>query len=57
MSRSRIMRAELKRNKPRSRGKRSKIPPKIIEQIARDVSAGIPTSHGNQYFFAHAAAQ
>ena len=30
-------------------GRRSNIPPKIIEQIARQVSAGIPTSHGSQY--------
>ena len=33
----------------RKLGNLSKIPPKIIEQIAREVSAGIPTSHGNQY--------
>src|ERR1700677_4201207 len=34
----------------RSFGNCSKTPPKIIEQIARDVSAGIPTSQGSQYF-------
>ena len=34
----------------RSRGRRSSTPPKISEQIASDVSAGIPTSHGSQYF-------
>ena len=27
----------------------SKMPPKIIEHIALDVSAGMPTSHGSQY--------
>src|SRR6185436_17845178 len=32
-----------------NRGRRSKIPPKIIEQMAREVSAGIPTSQGSQY--------
>src|SRR5947208_5078397 len=34
----------------RSFGNRSKTPPKIIEQMANDVSAGMPTSHGSQYF-------
>ena len=33
-----------------SLGSRSNIPPKIIEQIANEVSAGIPTNQGNQYF-------
>lgn len=28
----------------------SKIPPKIMEQMARLDSAGIPTSHGSQYY-------
>ena len=31
------------------RGKRSKTPPKIMEQMASDPSAGMPTSHGSQY--------
>ena len=31
-------------------GSLSKPPPNIIEQIAREVSAGIPTNHGSQYF-------
>ena len=34
----------------RSLGNFSNIPPKIIEQIANDDSAGIPTNQGNQYF-------
>jgi hypothetical protein len=33
----------------RNFGNRSKTPPKIIEQIARHVSAGMPTSQGSQY--------
>src|SRR6516162_4314689 len=37
-------------NATRSVGNRSNTPPKIMEQIARDVSAGIATSHGSQYF-------
>ena len=37
-------------NATRKFGKRSKTPPNIIEQIASEVSAGIPTSHGSQYF-------
>src|SRR3954469_2498811 len=36
-------------NAIRSAGKRSRTPPKITEQIARDSSAGMPTSHGSQY--------
>src|SRR6056300_1071706 len=34
----------------RSLGRRSKTPPKIIEQMANELSAGIPTNQGNQYF-------
>jgi len=37
-------------NATRNFGKRSKTPLNIIEQIANEVSAGIPTSHGSQYF-------
>lgn len=36
-------------NATRSCGKRSSTPPKIIEQMASVVSAGMPTSHCNQY--------
>jgi hypothetical protein len=32
----------------RNAGNLSNIPPKIMEHIAREVSAGIPTSQGNQ---------
>jgi len=35
-------------NSTRSRGNRSNTPPKIIEQMDRHVSAGIPTSQGSQ---------
>ena len=31
-------------------GNRSNTPPKIIEQMANEVSAGMPTSQGSQYF-------
>ena len=31
------------------RGRRSSTPPKITQQMASAVSAGIPTSHGSQY--------
>ena len=34
----------------RSFGRRSSTPPKIRQQAARDCSAGMPTSHGSQYF-------
>src|SRR5665213_466847 len=37
-------------NATRSFGRRSNTPPNIIEQIASDVSAGIPTNQGSQYF-------
>src|ERR1035437_7025437 len=37
-------------NATRSFGRRSSTPPNIIEQIASEVSAGIPTSQGSQYF-------
>ncbi len=48
--RDREMRRRRERKATRNFGKRSKTPPKIIEQIASEVSAGIPTSHGSQYF-------
>ena len=34
----------------RNLGNRSKTPPNIIEQMASEVSAGMPTSQGSQYF-------
>src|SRR3954469_264348 len=34
----------------RKDGSRSSTPPKITEQMASETSAGIPTSHGSQYF-------
>ena len=36
-------------------GRRSSTPPKIRQQAARDCSAGMPTSHGNQYLGIDAA--
>ena len=40
----------------RSRGSRSSTPPKMTEQMARETSAGIPTSQGSQYLRMRACA-
>src|SRR6266404_4413839 len=37
-------------NAIRKRGRRSRTPPKMTEQMASETSAGMPTSQGSQYF-------